>query len=180
MVLILLLTLACAGCAPSHSTIADTPTLTPKVTTPAPAAAVEATVEPTAGPTAVATEVWATYHQSEAGYQVEYPASWSVAESTGANGESVTTFTIPGGGEGIVVSVQNSETAGEDIPDLPNTRCEKVTINGLSGRRCFDAIALSTTTTLFSDGKQYTLASFGKHLDQAVYQRFSESFTVTP
>ncbi len=180
MTLILLLSLFFAGCAPSQSTPVDTPALTPTLTNPALTATVATTGEPTTAATTAATEGWATYHNQDVGYQVDYPVSWSVTESTDVNSGYVTTFTVPGGGEGIVVSVQTSPTTGEDIPDLPNTHCQEVTVSGLSGRRCLDTLSLSTSTTLFGDGRQYILTSFGKHLDQAVYQRFLESFAVTP
>jgi hypothetical protein len=167
--------------------VAASPTNTSVATDTAVTVTVDATAVPTpgettpvAGSTVIATEPWKTYHNTEAGYRAEYPVDWTVNESTGKNGELITTFTLPDDGQEIVVSIQNGETAGEEIPDMPNTHCQPVTISGLSGRRCLDTIASTTSTTLFGNGKQYTIATFGKHLDQAIYQRFLESFAVTP
>lgn len=128
----------------------------------------------------VTTDEWKTYHNTQVGYSAEYPADWTVNESVGVNGELITTFMAPNDGQGIIVSVLNNEAAVEEILDMPNTRCEQVTISGLSGRRCFDTLAFNFSTTFINQGKQYTIASSGKHPDQNIYQHFLESLTVTP
>ncbi|GAC1335188.1 MAG: hypothetical protein NVSMB22_27770 [Chloroflexota bacterium] len=55
-------------------------------------------------------EGWTEYRQVRAGYEVEYPASWMVADVI-ANDASVTTSFTPAEG-GIAISV----TAGEGDP----------------------------------------------------------------
>jgi hypothetical protein len=187
MMLIFLLSLALGSCGPSQTIVAASPSMPPAATDTVSMVTADATAAPAPGETTPVassagntTDSWKTYHNVEAGYSVEYPADWTVNENPVKNGEMITTFTVPDDGQGIVVNIQNGETASEDIPDMPNTRCQPVTISGLSGRRCFDTIALSTSTTLIGDGKQYTIAAFGKHLDPNIYQHFLESFTVTP
>jgi hypothetical protein len=163
------------------------PTMAPEATDTVSIVPVDATAvlapggtTPVANSSVIATGAWKTYHNTEAGYSAEYPADWTVNESAGINGEFITTFTAPNDGQGIVVSIQNGEAAVEEIPDMPNTRCQPVTISGLSGRRCFDTIASSISTTFLAHGRKYTVTTFGKHLDQNIYQSFLESFTVTP
>jgi hypothetical protein len=187
IMLILLLSLALGSCGPSQTIVEVSPTMTPQATNTVSNMAVDATAvlapgetTPVANSIVIATDAWKTYHNSEAGYSAEYPADWTANESAGINGEFMTTFTAPIVGQGIVVNIQNGATAVEEIPDMPNLRCQQVTISGLSGRRCFDSVALSTSTTLFDHDKQYIIAAIGKHLDQNIYQRFLESFTVTP
>ena len=187
IMLLFLLSLALASCSPSQRIVEVSPTRAPQATNPVSNGSVDATAAlaaggttPVANSTVIATDAWKSYHNTEAGYNTVYPVDWSANETAGVNGEFVTTFTAPIAGQGIVVSIQNGETADEEIPDMPNTRCQPVTISGFSGRRCFDTLASSISTTFLAQGRQYIIATFGKHLDQAIYQRFLESFTATP
>ena len=187
IMLIILLSLALGSCGLSQTMVKDSPTMAPEATDTVSIVPVDATAvlapggtTPVANSSVIATGAWKTYHNTEAGYSAEYPADWTVNESAGINGEFITTFTAPNDGQGIVVSIQNGEAAVEEIPDMPNTRCQPVTISGLSGRRCFDTIASSISTTFLAHGRQYTVTTFGKHLDQNIDQRFLESFTATP
>lgn len=133
-----------------------------------------------ATPTVIETGAWKTYQNTQAGYSAEYPPDWTVSESVGVSGELITTFLAPIAGQGITVSILNADAVVEEIPDMPNTRCQQVTMSGLSGRRCFDTVASNTSTTFLSQDKLYTIATFGKHLEQDIYQRFLENFTLTP
>jgi hypothetical protein len=185
--LLFLLSLALASCGPSQRMVEVSPTMAPQATNPVSIGSVEATAAlvpggttTVANSTVVATDAWKTYHNTEAGYNAAYPVDWSSNESAGVNGEFVTTFTAPIAGQGIVVSIQNGETAVEEITDMPNTRCQPVTISGFSGRRCFDTLASSISTTFIAQGRQYTIATFGKHSDQNIYQHLLESLTMTP
>lgn len=138
--------------------------------------AVAATPAPSATPIPPpASGAWQTYRNKRAGYQVEHPADWTVGEQDGPAGAIVTTFTGPAGMR-IVVTVR----PGASIPDgdVPNIRCEQVTVGGLKGTRCFDTISRSTSTTLVGQGKTYTIAGAGKRVDAAIYQRFLDSFAV--
>jgi hypothetical protein len=155
------------------------------VTAQLPTAVTTAPAAPTATSTVTLTSTtanaWRTYRNDRVGYTVEYPATWKVNERTDSDGAEVTTFSPDPNNDGmsVTVIVRGGEPAGGEIPDMPNTRCQQVTIGRLSGRRCFDTLAFSTSTTLLSQGKQYTIAGSGKHLDQNVYQHFLDSFTVT-
>jgi hypothetical protein len=62
--------------------------------------------------------------------------------------------------------------------DIPNTRCEEVSVDRLPGIRCFDTIAFSTTTTFGNEIKSYTVIASGKRTDPAVYQRFLDVLRV--
>jgi hypothetical protein len=128
---------------------------------------------PTAGPTAV----WQTYRSEPAGYRVEYPAGWTVSEQTLPGGTFLTTFT-PADGSGIAVSVQ----PGEILPanDLPNTRCEQVTIGGLAGTRCLDTLGQSTAITLVGQGKTFTIIAEGKRVEAQILQRLLNTFAPIP
>ena len=142
------------------------------------------TVAPTvAVPTPVsdvaATGAWQTYRNDQAGYSVDYPADWTVSEQAGGDGSLMTTFAPPGGGAGVTVLVQAGEQY-TDQSDILNTRCQQVVIGGLSGTRCFDTISFSTSTTLVGEGKSYTIATSGKHMDTNIYQRFLDTFAIIP
>ena len=168
--LIFVLSLALGSCGPSQTMAEDSPTLASEDT--------EIVSPITTNATAI--DTWETYHNIEAGYSASYPAGWTVNESVGINGELITTFMEPNNGQGIVVNIPNGEAAVEEIPDMPNIRCQQVTISGLSGRRCLDTLTFNFSTTFIDQGKQYTIASSGKHPDQNIYQRFLDNFTVTP
>ena len=178
-ILLLILPLFVLGsCAPSQRGIEVFPSLTPSNTVKI--APVTMSTTPAAVPTLVAAGGWDVYHNSQAGYSADYPAEWTVNESIGINSGIITTFLSPDAGQGIVVSVLNSDAILEEIPDMPNLRCQQITVSGISARRCLDTIAQSLSTTLLAPGRQYSITSFGKHADQNIYQLFLESFTVTP
>mgnify|MGYP001388038261 CR=1 FL=1 len=185
--LIFLLSLALGSCGLSQTMVKDSPTpdpadtnmvspITPNVTF------TKATGVTTAiaTPSIIETGAWKTYQNTQAGYSANYPADWTVNESVGINGELITTFMAPNDGQGIVVSILNGEAAAEEIPDMPNTRCQQVTISELSGQRCLDTLAFNFSTTFIDQGKQYTITSSGKHPDENTYQNFLENFSVTP
>jgi hypothetical protein len=176
--------LAPVVCPPQESAAAGPSATTESASVPTPTPAVAAISAPTpanAPPTSTppppaAADTWQTYRNDQAGYSVDYPATWTVDERIDG-GTFTTTFTPSGGGAGIAVIVQ----PGEQVPDnrdIPNTRCQPVTIGGLSGERCFDTIALSTSTTLVGQGMTYTIGAGGKGLDPKVYQRLLDSFKV--
>lgn len=183
--LAILFVLALGSCNSSQTVVENSPTLATKDrdrvfpftpdATPAMAAGVT-----TAVATVIATSGWQTYNNVQAGYSSKYPADWTVNESVGINGELITMFMAPNNGQGIIVSVLKSEAAVEEIPDMPNTRCQQVTISGLPGQRCLDTVASSFSTTFLVNSKQYAIATFGKYPDENIYQSFLESFTVTP
>lgn len=116
------------------------------------------------GTTATSTTVttvngWKTYRNQEAGYAVDYPASWSVDTQAGANGMLSTAFLPPGGGVGIVVTAQPGSPGDLEPGDIPNTRCSAVRIGGLSGTRCMDTIGFTLATTLYGNGKIYIIST---------------------
>jgi hypothetical protein len=86
----------------------------------------------------------------------------------------VTTFSAAGGGPIIVVTTVPGQVASEN--DLPNTRCEQVTIGGLPGTRCFDTISRSTAITLVGQAKTFTIAAAAKHLEAQIFERFLDHF----
>jgi len=186
--LVFVLSLALGSCGPSQTMVEDSPTLASEDTEIVPPITSNATNTTTTNvvtttivtSTVIASDTWKTYHNTEAGYSASYPADWTVNESVGINGELITTFMEPNNEQGIVVNVPNGEAAVEEIPDMPNIRCQQVTISGLSGRRCLDTLTFNFSTTFIDQGKQYTIASSGKHPDQNIYQRFLDNFTVTP
>jgi hypothetical protein len=113
-------------------------------------AATPATSAPSASPISpLAAGAWQTYRNERAGYRVEHPADWTVSEQANADGSMVTTFSAAGGGPSIVVSSALGQILSDN--DLPNTRCEQVTIGGLPGTRCFDTINRSTSITLVGE-----------------------------
>ncbi len=138
-----------------------------------------ATVIPSVVPSTVS---WKTYRDDRAGYTIDYPATWRVDERVDSDDTDVTTFSPDAdkNGMSVVVTVRNGAPAIGEIPDIPNMRCQQVRVGGLLGRRCFDTIASSLTSTLAGQGKQYAIVASGKHLDQNIYQHLVESFTVAP
>jgi len=123
--------------------------------------------------------VWQTYQGTAAGFTVEYPADWTAAETVGADGVPAVTFSDPGGRTGIEVSVRPSGDVGTPGLDVPNTRCQPVSIAGLAGMRCLDTISFGIATTLTGDGKTYVIASVGKRPELAVYDHLLASFRPT-
>jgi hypothetical protein len=105
---------------------------------------------------------------------VEYPADWTVGEQTKPDGSVVTTFSAASGGLMIVVAMMPGQVASEN--DLPNTRCQQVTIGGLPGTRCLDTISRSTAITLVGQGKTFTIAAVAKRLDPQTFDRFLDHF----
>jgi hypothetical protein len=105
---------------------------------------------------------------------VEYPADWTVGEQAKPDGSVVTTFSAASGGPMIVVTTMPGQIASEN--DLPNTRCEPVTIGGLPGTRCLDTISRSTAITLVGQGKTFTIVAAAKHLDAQIFKRFLDHF----
>jgi hypothetical protein len=140
--------------------------------------AATAAAPPPATPIPPPAVAWQTYHSQSAGYRVEYPAGWVASEQANAGGSFATTFAPSGGGASITVLVM----PGASIPadDLPNTRCEQVTIGGLAGTRCFDTIARSTSVVLSGQGGTFTIAADGKHLDSQIFERFLSTFALVP
>jgi hypothetical protein len=189
--LICLLFLALGSCSPSEKTVENLPTLATEnadsVTvdaTAVPVSTAEATATVTAGATTtiptstnIETGAWTNYQNTQAGYSVQYPSDWAVNESVGPSGEFITTFRAPNDEQGITVNVLKSEAIVEEIPDMPNTRCQQITISELTGLRCFDSLTFSISTTLIGHGRQYAIVAFGKHPDENIYQGFLESFT---
>ncbi|HET9915191.1 MAG TPA: hypothetical protein VFQ13_25090 [Anaerolineales bacterium] len=173
ILLIGLLSLALAGCAASQTVAKDSPTLASKDVTSLVTTAV-------ATSTVITTSGWRSYDNTQAGYSAEYPADWTVNESIGTNGEFVTTFMAPDNAQGLAVTVLKGETAAEEIPDMPNTRCQPVKISELPGQHCLDTVASSISTTFSGNNKQFAIVAIGKKPDQTIYQTFLENFTVTP
>ena len=129
-----------------------------------------------------ATAAWQTYRSEQGGYTVEYPATWTVDEQVGANNTLVTTtFTPADGGASITVIVQTALADQAELPqpaDIPNTRCEQVTVNRLPGIHCFDTISFSVTTAFMNEKRAYTIAASARRLDQSIYQHFLDSIQV--
>ena len=147
---------------------AATAAIAPDAATSAPAAPSPSPIPP------VASGAWQTYRSERAGFRVEYPADWTVGEQAKPDGSVVTTFSAAGGGPSIVVTTVPGQVAAEN--DLPNTRCEQVTIGGLPGTRCLDTISRSTVITLVGQGKIFTIAAAAKHLDGQILERFLDHF----
>ena len=121
---------------------------------------------------------WQVYRSPQGDFSVEYPADWRVTEQPGDNSLTVV-FSPPGGEPGIMLTALAGEQHA-DFSDIPNTRCQPVTIGQLSGTRCFDTISFSISTTLVGAGKSYTLATSGKNVNANIYQRILDTFTITP
>jgi hypothetical protein len=122
---------------------------------------------------------WQTYRNATASYTVAYPAGWIVQEQTDS-GVAATTFAPAGGAPGIIVSAQVADVEPAEPSDLPNTkRCKPVVVGGIKGLRCFDIVTLRVPAPPGGQGKSYIIASTGAGIDQALYQRFLDSFTLT-
>lgn len=149
----------------------------PNTTTPPPSAPV---VTLAATSSASMADAWKTYRNDQAGYTIDFPPTWKVDEHMDPDGADVTTFSPQPNpaGTGFTVIVQNGVSGVGGIADLPNSRCEPVMVGQLSGTRCFDTIAFSTTTIFMGRGRAYILVGSGKRLARDIYQRFLESFTI--
>jgi hypothetical protein len=141
------------------------------------AATPSATSEPPA-PEVDAGVGWQVYRSPQGDFSVEYPADWTVSEQAGDSSLTVL-FSPPDGRAGITLTTLAGEQYS-DFSDIPNTRCQPVTIGQLSGARCFDTISFSTSTTLVGEGKSYTIATSGKNVNVDIYQRFLDTFAIIP
>jgi|GEM_PF-3941189 len=140
----------------------------------------EAMPTPTTPPAQQAsTDGWQTYRNEAAGFAVQYPGGWTVDEQASTDGSFNITFGPSGSGSGILVIVLPGTAGATGNAEMPNVRCEPVTINGLAGMRCFDTIAMSTTTTLTGASKIFTISSTGKQTNSAIYDSFLNSFQST-
>jgi hypothetical protein len=142
-------------------------------------APVPATAPPTA-PTRsdASTGAWQTYRDDQAGYSIAYPPDWTAREQSRGNGSSVVTFTPDSGRPGVMVIVQDGVPNAAEPSDLPNTRCQQVTIGGLAGTRCLDTISFSIATTLVGQTKTYIITTSGKNADKQIYQSVVNSFAL--
>jgi len=131
-------------------------------------------VIPTSAP--AASQDWKTYRNMQAGYSVAYPPGWKAVEVPGASGEFITKFTPAAGDASIVIAVRPIDPDQKEPIDLPNTRCQLVTLGGLSGVRCFDTISLSGSTTVAGKDVQFIITTTGKRPDEKLYQRLLDSF----
>jgi hypothetical protein len=120
------------------------------------------------------------YHSEQAGYSTEYPSDWMVSEQLGEDGSIVTNFSSSDGSAGIMVLVQSGEFGGAGSSDLPNTRCEEVTLGGQTGTRCIDTLSFGISTAIVNRGKTYIISSTSKRLDPTIYDRFLASFQFSP
>jgi hypothetical protein len=121
---------------------------------------------------------WPIYRADKAGYSVAYPGGWSVQEETDS-GVIVTTFAPSSGAPGITVSLQVTDTELAEPLDLPSSRrCKPVGVGGINGLRCLDVVRLRVPAPPGGQGKSYIIASTGAGIDQALYQRFLDSFTL--
>jgi hypothetical protein len=150
----------------NEPTAENVPPTQPAPTEPAPAAA----------PAPVA---WQSYRNQQAGYSVEYPASWTASEQDQGNGALSVTFAPGDGGSSITVITQAGEILME-AGEIPNTRCQEITVGGLPARRCTDTISFTTTTTVAGHGQTYIITTISKRLDMDTHQHFLDSFTITP
>lgn len=131
---------------------------------------------------------WLTFRSKQADFSVEYPTSWTANEHSEEGGVVITDFQ-PGNGIGIGIQVvttprseNDTQNKGDDIGggDLPNTRCQRVTVGGIAAKRCFDTISFSTSTTLTAATKVYRISSQGKKLDETIYEHFLDTLRFVP
>ena len=95
-------------------------------------------------------------------------------------GVTETTFAPSSGGTGIRVSMQISDTEPAEPIDPPiSWRCKRVVVGGISGLRCMDKVMLRAPALPGGQGRSYIIASTGAGIDQVLYQRFLDSFTLT-
>jgi hypothetical protein len=128
--------------------------------------------------TVAPTGAWQTYPSEAGGYTVEYPAGWTVSEQAGSDGSVVTIFTSADNSAGISVIVQSGEFAAGGNSDIPNTRCQLVTVSGWPATRCFDTVSFSTSTTFVINDRLFILAALGKRIDESIYNHFLTTFQV--
>jgi hypothetical protein len=131
---------------------------------------------PAATTITAAMTAWQTYHSVQEGYTVEYPATWTVSEQSGATGVA-TTFTASDGHAAIVVSVRPTDPTQQELLDLPNTRCQPVHGNRGIATRCLDTITRTTATTFVGQDRTYNITTSGKDMDETVYEHVLDSFT---
>jgi hypothetical protein len=155
---------------PTEHPLTTSSLATPQRPPPTPVAA------PTSGAAPATSATWQTYRNEQAGYSVAYPPGWRTTERAATPPKFATSFAPAGGGTGILVAVRPLAPEQREPVDLPNTRCKPVSVGGLSGVRCFDSIASTILTTLVGKDRQFTISASGRRLDQAIYQRFLDSF----
>jgi hypothetical protein len=120
---------------------------------------------------------WQRYRSDRAGYSVDYPSVWTANERDDTDGSITTVLAPTGGGAGISI-ITRFGVPSVDSNDIPNTRCQEVTIGGLSGTSCVDTIALTISTTLVGLGKTFNISA-GKGVPRDTYQHMLNSFSPT-
>ena len=121
---------------------------------------------------------WPTYRADQAGFAVAYPPGWAIQEQS-ESGASVTTFAPSSGGAGISVRVQATDTElAEPLGRPNNRRCTQVVVGGIAGQRCLDTFTLRVPAPPGGQARSYIIASTGATIDQALYQRFLDSFAL--
>jgi hypothetical protein len=133
--------------------------------------------EPPATALPATSQSWQRYRSDRAGYSVDYPTTWTANEREDTNGSITTVFAPTGGGAGISVIMRVGAPPVESN-DIPNTRCQPVSIGGLSGTNCFDTIALTSSTTLTGQDKTFSIFA-GKGVPRDIYQHVLNSFSPT-
>jgi hypothetical protein len=106
---------------------------------------------------------------------VDYPTTWTANEREDTNGSITTVFAPTGGGAGITIKMRVGAPPVESN-DIPNTRCQQVSIGGLSGTSCLDTIALAISTTLVGQDKTFSIFA-GKGVPRGTYQELLKSFS---
>ena len=139
----------------------------------------EARVAPTRRPAPssapAAGQGWQSYRNEQAGYSAAYPPGWQATELSAVPGEFITAFG-PSGGAEITVAVRALDLEQQEPIDPPAGRCQPVSVGGIEAMRCFNMISFRTPTAVAGQQRQVVIALQGKQLDQAIYQRFLDSF----
>jgi hypothetical protein len=119
---------------------------------------------------------WQTYHSEIGGFSLSVPVDWVPSVQPGLDGPEVISLTAPDNLAGVMIVVQPTADASP-ADDLPNTRCQPITLGGQPATRCLDTLSFSSTIWVAVGDRLYQILASERRLGPDVYQTLLASFS---
>jgi hypothetical protein len=119
---------------------------------------------------------WQTFRSDADGFSVAVPVDWVASAQTRVDGADVINLAAPDNTSGVMIVVQPSADA-TSANDLPNTRCQPITVGGQPATRCMDTLSFaSSTISVQVSDRLYQIIGSELRLGPDVYQAMLASF----
>jgi hypothetical protein len=119
---------------------------------------------------------WQTYRSDNDGFSVAVPDNWLANAETRLDGADIVSLSAPDSTRGLMVVVQSSADASS-ADDLPNTRCQPITVGGQPATRCIDTLSLSSSIAVQVGERHYQILASERRLGTELYQAILASFS---